>query len=275
MRWFWIIVLIALALPAAVPRKTHRSKPTPRLYGERVPVKLLRTSNSKVRQKIVDTHNYLRTQVKPPAANMLAMKWHPGLAKAAQRWANRCLGLVHDNATGLYLDGFGQSGQNIFITTRRTLWNFPIRMWYMEYKDYKYGDDEGNDLHEIGHYTQIAWATTHLVGCGVSHCTGGRGPLGKDFFMYVCNYAPSGNYKGRLGHPYVAGKPCTMCKDHCSRNKLCTNACHYVDLWSNCVELARMFRSWVCETNTSEGRERRKFCGATCNCEGKIYYHHG
>lgn len=45
----------------------------PRLYGERVPVKLLRTSNSKVRQKIVDTHNYLRTQVKPPAANMLAM----------------------------------------------------------------------------------------------------------------------------------------------------------------------------------------------------------
>ncbi|KAF3421052.1 hypothetical protein E2986_13763 [Frieseomelitta varia] len=64
-------------------------------------------------------------------------------------------------------------------------------MWYMEYKDYKFGDDEGNDLHEIGHYTQIAWATTHLVGCGVSHCTGGKGPLGKDFFMYVCNYAPS------------------------------------------------------------------------------------
>ncbi|KAK1133586.1 hypothetical protein K0M31_011386 [Melipona bicolor] len=45
----------------------------PRLYGERVPVKLLRTSSSKVRQKIVDTHNYLRTQVKPSAANMLVM----------------------------------------------------------------------------------------------------------------------------------------------------------------------------------------------------------
>jgi len=49
-------------------------------------------------------------------------KWHSGLAKAAQRWADRCLGLVHDNATGLYLDGFGQSGQNIFISTGRTLW---------------------------------------------------------------------------------------------------------------------------------------------------------
>jgi len=43
---------------------------------------------------------------------------------------------------------------------------------------------------EIGHYTQMVWATTHLVGCGVSHCTGGKGPLGKDFYMYVCNYAP-------------------------------------------------------------------------------------
>lgn len=45
----------------------------PRLYGDRVPVKLIRTTSSKVRQKIVDTHNYFRTQVKPPAANMLVM----------------------------------------------------------------------------------------------------------------------------------------------------------------------------------------------------------
>lgn len=45
----------------------------PRLYGDRVPVKLLRTNSGRVRQKIVDTHNYFRTQVNPPAANMLAM----------------------------------------------------------------------------------------------------------------------------------------------------------------------------------------------------------
>ncbi|KMQ86978.1 cysteine-rich secretory protein 2-like protein [Lasius niger] len=66
-----------------------------------------------------------------------------------------------------------------------------------------------------------------------------------------------------------------MCKDHCTRGKLCTNACNHVDLWSNCAELARTFGSWVCETDTKEGRERRKFCGATCNCKDKIYYHHG
>lgn len=45
----------------------------PRLYGDSVPVNLIRTTSSKVRQKIVDTHNYFRTQVKPTAANMLVM----------------------------------------------------------------------------------------------------------------------------------------------------------------------------------------------------------
>lgn len=63
-------------------------------------------------------------------------------------------------------------------------------MWYMEYKDFKYGANTTNDVLEVGHYTQMVWATTHLVGCGVSHCTGSKGPLGKDFYMYVCNYAP-------------------------------------------------------------------------------------
>jgi len=28
MKWLWVIVLVALALPAAVPRKIHRSKPS-------------------------------------------------------------------------------------------------------------------------------------------------------------------------------------------------------------------------------------------------------
>lgn len=63
-------------------------------------------------------------------------------------------------------------------------------MWYMEYRDFKYGTNTTNEIRKIGHYTQVVWATTHLVGCGVSHCTGGKGPLGEDFYMYVCNYAP-------------------------------------------------------------------------------------
>lgn len=47
--------------------------PAPRLYGDQVPVRLIRTNNDKVQEKIVDTHNYFRMQVEPSAANMLIM----------------------------------------------------------------------------------------------------------------------------------------------------------------------------------------------------------
>ncbi|XP_066597247.1 cysteine-rich secretory protein 3-like [Prorops nasuta] len=271
MRWLGIIALVALTLPAAVPWEAHRPKPSPRVYGDRIPMKSIKPDLTKVQQKIVDIHNYFRMKVHPPAANMLIMKWHHSLARSAQKWADRCLGLMHDNTTGLYLDNFGKAGQNIFVTTARTLWNFPIRVWYAEYKDFKYGANASNELLKVGHYTQMVWATTHLVGCGLSHCSGRRGPLGLDHYIYVCNYAPSGNYENQLGLPYVKGEPCSMCKGHCARKKLCTNSCYYADLWSNCAELARTFQMWLCETDTSEGRERRKFCAATCSCNGKIY----
>lgn len=268
------MVLIAVALPAAVPRETHRNKPTPRIFGDKVPINLINTNNKRVQQKIVNVHNYFRSRVKPPAANMLMMSWHPGLAKSAQRWANQCPGLVHDNATNRYLNDLGNTGQNLFMTTRRTYWQFAVRAWFMEYKDFEYGTTP-TDFHKVGHYTQVVWATTHLVGCGVNHCTNSNGPLGKDYFIYVCNYAPSGNYVNGLSRPYVAGEPCSKCKNHCSRNKLCTNACYFSDLWSNCPDLKKSFPTWVCDTRTKEGLRRRKSCGATCNCEDKIYYRHG
>lgn len=264
-------MLMALALPAAVPGKTYR-KPMPRLYGDSVPINSIWTSRSKIQQNIVDVHNYYRSRVNPPAANMLMMKWHHGLARQAQRWANSCPGLVHDNASQRYINNLGNAGQNIFMTTGRTKWNFAIRMWYDEHKLYKYGNDKLKNFHGIGHYTQVVWATTHLVGCGVNHCTNSKGPLGRDYTIYVCNYAPGGNYQDRMGHPYVAGTSCSMCPNHCSGNRLCTNSCDYANVWSNCDDLYRTFPDWVCNTNTKEGLERRKFCGATCNCKGKIYY---
>ncbi|XP_023246043.1 liprin-alpha-1 [Copidosoma floridanum] len=52
-----------------------------------------------------------------PPENNYALKWHSGAAKAAQKWAEACYALTHDNATGLHIDAFGSCGQNIFIST--------------------------------------------------------------------------------------------------------------------------------------------------------------
>ena len=49
-------------------------------------------------------------------------KWHAGAAKAAQKWAEACYALTHDNATGLHTDAFGSCGQNIFISTAQVPW---------------------------------------------------------------------------------------------------------------------------------------------------------
>ena len=45
----------------------------PRLYGDRIPTRVLTPSNKKVQRKIVLYHNFFRTHVKPSAANMLVM----------------------------------------------------------------------------------------------------------------------------------------------------------------------------------------------------------
>lgn len=48
------------------------------------------------------------------------------------------------------------------------------------------------------HYTQVLWSRTHKVGCGYAPDTG-----------TVCNYAPGGNYIGKL--PFVIGEACSAC----------------------------------------------------------------
>ncbi|KAF7996968.1 hypothetical protein HCN44_005245 [Aphidius gifuensis] len=270
MKYLWLFVVIATTLPSAVPWQTDRSKPMPRLYGDKIPTRVLTTSNKKVQRKIVLYHNFFRTRVNPPAANMLTMRWHNGAAKAAQKWAEACYALTHDNATGLHIDAFGSCGQNIFISTAQVPWFFTIKTWFSEYEVFKYGAHANNDLSLVGHYTQMVWAPTHRVGCGWAKCNGTRGPQGRPYFSYVCNYCPAGNHPDHLGTPYKSGPSCSSCKEHCRVGKLCKNACPWADLWANCLQLYETWPDWLCQSDTQQGHERRQFCRATCRCRDKI-----
>ncbi|XP_075214826.1 cysteine-rich venom protein-like [Lycorma delicatula] len=238
----------------------------PKIYGDKIPQKSILPTSKKIQHKIVSYHNLFRSLVQPPASDMLAMTWHEGAAKAAQRWANRCLDLNHDSPTGLWIKNFGSCGQNIFISTHRVPWFFVIKMWFMEKKKFSYGSPY-NLLHSVGHYTQLVWSTTHKVGCGFTHC---QNPYsGRPYFSYICNYCPTGNYADKLGTPYEAGKRCSKCPKHCVK-KLCRNPCPAVDMWANCNELYKTFPSWLCHTHTPKGKQRRKYCKATCTCQNQI-----
>ncbi|ODN04238.1 Cysteine-rich venom protein DIS2 [Orchesella cincta] len=262
----YVFVLITLLL-LAQHTDAWRHDRRPRVFGNRMPKSMLVTTSKKVQEKIVAAHNLFRANVKPSASNMLEMSWHAGAAKKAQRWAEQCQMLTHDNATDRWTEFYGPCGQNIFIATHKVPWFFAIKMWYLEYKNFTYGSSR-NDLGVVGHYTQMVWAATHKVGCGYAQCKTSRG---KPYFNYICNYCPIGNYIEHLGRPYNKGPSCGECPDHCSaETNLCTNACPFADLWVNCHELNTEWHEWLCKDKSKEGLRRRKHCRATCHCKNKI-----
>ncbi|GAB0089408.1 cysteine-rich venom protein-like [Sergentomyia squamirostris] len=263
-RPIWIFVIISLSLSNGW-RTDHK----PRIFGDRVPAKLIAPHLKKVQQRIVLLHDYFRTKVIPPASNMLIMKWHHGAARAAQKWAEQCKLLTHDSPKGRWIDNYGACGQNIFVSSQKVPWLFALRMWFTERQNFTYGSPR-NELHVIGHYTQMVWAATHKVGCGLAKCV--HGFRGKTYFNYVCNYCPIGNHDDKLGLPYKIGRPCQSCPNHChsKRIRLCKNSCDAADLWANCEELNK-WQGWLCNTATREGVERRRNCLATCTCRNKIH----
>uniref|UniRef100_A0A482Z7Q2 U41-Theraphotoxin-Ct1e_1 n=1 Tax=Coremiocnemis tropix TaxID=1904443 RepID=A0A482Z7Q2_CORTR len=105
-----LLALLVATLCYAAPRL-----PRPKIYGNAIPYKDLDTSNEGTKKKIVLMHNFFRSRVQPPANDMLAMSWHDGAAEDAQRWAQSCQLLLHDNTTGRWTQDFGTCGQNIFV----------------------------------------------------------------------------------------------------------------------------------------------------------------
>ena len=61
-----------------------------------------------------------------------------------------------------------------------------MKNWFSERHQFVYGADN-NTLIDVGHYTQMVWASSHRVGCGFSKCTTS---VGKTYYLYVCNYCP-------------------------------------------------------------------------------------
>jgi len=55
-----------------------------------------------------------------------------------------------------------------------------------------------------GHYTQLVWHSTYLVGCGYAYSK----KEGVEHY-FVCNYAPGGNVAG--ANLYAKGQACSQC----------------------------------------------------------------
>ncbi|KAJ9601118.1 hypothetical protein L9F63_000697, partial [Diploptera punctata] len=162
------------------------------------------------RQAIIDAHNQARQSVaqgkvsgQPGASKMLEMAWDEQLAQVAQRWADKCI-LAHDKSR--HVARF-PVGQNIAATwtTRKKVSPEPdfatqVTGWFNEVRSFAFystGFTKGT-----GHYSQLVWGDTYLVGCGYTHY---YDPSRGNTKLYVCNYGPAGNVLG--ARPYQVGSP--------------------------------------------------------------------
>jgi pathogenesis-related protein 1 len=126
-------------------------------------------------------HNAVRARVGVPP-----LKWSDRLADQAQGWANRLLAenrFAH-RPNPVY-------GENLFeIAGAQASPEQVVETWAAESRDYDYAANKCREL--CGHYTQLVWAATKTVGCGVARNARRE--------IWVCNYEPPGNYVGK--RPY-------------------------------------------------------------------------
>jgi len=173
----------------------------------------------------LDAHNEIRSDVarglvgdEPTAANMVKLAWDDDLAQVAQGWVARCSYGHNPNRTNEYgalAGGSTYVGENlaVYITngTPPDIIDFALDLWFEEQADYSYGPFDSSDLGAAGHYTQLAWANTHRVGCGLALCPGSAFGYPNSFTAYYfgCDYARGGNLYG--SYPYESGATASHC----------------------------------------------------------------
>ena len=142
--------------------------------------------------KMLAHHNTVRSEV-----GVSALQWDEKLAAYAQRWAdylatnNHCK-MKHRGPKDK--DG-AQYGENIFWGSSAKAYS-PLdasKSWYSEIEKYTYAQLNSDNWYPAGHYTQMVWRNTTLMGAGVAICPDGE-------IIVVANYNPPGNYMGE--YPY-------------------------------------------------------------------------
>ncbi|CAK1598783.1 unnamed protein product [Parnassius mnemosyne] len=185
--------------------------------------KLINLSCKQVRA-FVDGHNSRRLQLakgqipgQPPASVMKLMIWDEELATKAAKWASRnqfrhnpekSIGSRRFN-TGENLYWYATTDPNHKLDIDGSLKSWFDEHYYFTHRPLKMKDLDGSSKHQIGHYTQMAWANTMYVGCAISQYW--RNNFKE--YLVVCNYGPGGNYIGQVPYETKRGASNTLTCD--------------------------------------------------------------
>jgi len=148
--------------------------------------------------QMLDRHNHWRKRVSVPP-----LQYSEKLATASQRWAEH---LKHSNHCRMqHSRPDKQYGENLYWASA-IKWSdgklerqqvSPVQVvdsWAAERSDYDYKNNRCETGKMCGHYTQVVWRTTTLVGCGAAVCEDTQEQV------WVCRYQAPGNWLGE--RPY-------------------------------------------------------------------------
>jgi len=145
---------------------------------------------------IIAGHNKWRVEVGVTEK----LSYSPTLAMKAQAWAdnlkrtNHCR-MQHSKPDGSY-------GENLFWASagkssdgskdlQKVSPEKVVNSWANEKIDFDYANNRCKLGKICGHYTQVVWRSTTIVGCGMAACEDTQEQV------WVCQYQPAGNWIGR------------------------------------------------------------------------------
>lgn len=182
------------------------------LFSVSIPQRIDAVLTEAEKATMLRLHNEARASVSPTATAMLKMYWDDDIAASAQQYADTCPG-GHS--------GYANLGENLSWGAPSLAAARAVELWNNEIEFYTYSPNSCQSGEQCGHYTQVTWANTQLVGCGVKICDSidrfdWNGPI----YAYVCQYRSPGNYVGQ--RPWVSGQSCSDCPEGFTcQNNLC------------------------------------------------------
>jgi len=175
------------------------------------------------KDKLVKLHNEYRQKIAAgketegnlegvESSNMRKVIWNDELAMTAQRWTDQCR-WEHDKNRGMcdgtYVGQNGALASHSMTTGNDELneWD-DVSYWYKEVKRFNASDIELPVKIIYGHFSQLVWANSYMIGCGITTFVEDQKPW--MWSMTMCNYAPGGNGRSPI---YKVGKKCSECPE--------------------------------------------------------------
>jgi pathogenesis-related protein 1 len=160
---------------------------------------------------ITAAHNAVRAAVMT-TPSLQPFVWSETLAAYAQQWTDSlamtsCASPHHRTEQELSQKGYGENLAAFSSSFGSSNAQQAVAGWAAEKMCWTFGTFDGTEKCDMtcyqkmnsdgcGHYTQIVWRKSMQLGCGVSSCQNG----GFKTDIWICNYAPPGNYVGQ--NPY-------------------------------------------------------------------------